>query len=88
MKNLSDELIIRLDKAKLRVNELEDRSREIIQYGEQGDKKTKNEQSIRDTQDNKTQSNTLVITVPEEKKVSLGQNILKEMMAQNVINLM
>lgn len=88
MKNLSDELIIRLDKAKLRVNELEDRSREIIQYGEQGDKKTKNEQSIRDTQDNKTQSNILVITVPEEKKVSLGQNILKEMMAQNVINLM
>lgn len=40
MKNLSEELISRLDIAKVRVNEHEDRSTEIIQYDEQGDKKT------------------------------------------------
>lgn len=38
MKNLSEELISRLNIAK--VNQLKDRSIEIIQYDEKGDKKT------------------------------------------------
>ena len=40
MKNLSEELISRLNIAKVRVNQLKDRSIEIIQYDEKGDKKT------------------------------------------------
>ena len=40
MKNLSEELISRLNIAKVRVNQLKDRSIEIIQYYEKGDKKT------------------------------------------------
>lgn len=40
MKNLSEELISRLDMAKVRVNQLKDRSIEVIQYDEKGDKKT------------------------------------------------
>ena len=40
MKNLSEELISRLDMAKVRVNQIKDRSIEVIQYDEKGDKKT------------------------------------------------
>lgn len=40
MKNLSEELISRLDVAKVRVNQLKDRSIEVIQYDKKGDKKT------------------------------------------------
>lgn len=40
MKNLSEELISRLNIAKVRVNQLKDISIEIIQYDEKGDKKT------------------------------------------------
>ena len=40
MKNLSEELISRLNIAKVRVNQLKDKSIEIIQYDEKGDKKT------------------------------------------------
>lgn len=69
MKNSLEDFKGRFDQSEERINELEDRTMEIIEFEEQKEKRLKkSEQRLRDLWDTTQQTNTYTVGVQEEER--------------------
>ncbi|KAF6131042.1 hypothetical protein HJG60_007944 [Phyllostomus discolor] len=90
LKNTVEGMKSRIHEAEDRISELEDKVENNIQKEQEKEKRlTKNEEGLREMQDNMTCNNICIIGIPEGEEEEQGiENLVEQVMKENFPNLM